>query len=96
MLVRESLKAPAFVWRETFKGILEDDFSGELGRIAVPTLIIWGDRDALLPREDQEALACLISGAQLMVYAGAGHVFYWEDPARTAADLASFTEGLAS
>lgn len=94
--VRESLKVPAFVWRETLKGILEDDFSAELGRIAVPTLVIWGDGDALLPREDQEALVRLIRGARLLVYPGAGHVFYWEDPARAAADLASFAEELAS
>lgn len=95
-LVRESLKVPAFVWRETISGILEDDFSAELGRIAAPTLVIWGDADALLPREDQEAFVRLISGAQLLVYPGAGHVFYWEEPARVAADLAAFTTALAA
>jgi len=94
-LVREGLKVPAFVWRETVRGILEDDFSADLGTIAAPTLVIWGDADALLPREDQEALVRLIRGARLMVYPGAGHVFYWEDPARVAADLASFAEELA-
>jgi non-heme chloroperoxidase len=95
-LVRESLKVPALVWRETVKGILEDDFSSELAKITVPTLVIWGDRDALLPRKDQEALRRLINGARLVVYPGSGHVFYWEEPARVAADLASFTEELAS
>jgi pimeloyl-ACP methyl ester carboxylesterase len=93
-LFRESLKVPAFVWRETLKGILEDDFSTELVRIVVPTLVIWGDGDTLLPREDQEALTHLISRARLVVYPGAGHVFYWEEPARAAADLASFTQAL--
>jgi len=95
-LVRESLKAPALVWRETVKGILEDDFSSELAKIAVPTLVIWGDGDALLPRKDQEAFTRLINGARLVVYPGSGHVFYWEEPARVAADLASFAEELAS
>jgi non-heme chloroperoxidase len=91
-LVQESLKVPAFVWRETLKGILEDDFSAELGRIAVPTLAIWGDGDSLIPREDQEALVQLIPGARRVVYPGAGHVFYLEDPVRAAADLTSFAE----
>jgi pimeloyl-ACP methyl ester carboxylesterase len=96
VLIRESLKVPAFVWRETIKGILEDDFSAELVRIAAPTLVIWGDEDALLPREEQEALTRLINGSRLIVYPGAGHVFYWEEPDRVAADLAAFAEELAS
>jgi pimeloyl-ACP methyl ester carboxylesterase len=93
--IRESLKVPAFVWRETLKGILADDFSTELCRIAVPTLVIWGDEDTVLPREDQEALSRLINGSRLIVYPGAGHVFYWEEPARVAVDLAAFTIELA-
>ena len=93
--VQESLKAPAFVWRETLKGILEDDFSEELSRVAVPALVIWGEGDALLPREDQETLARLIHGARLVVYPGAGHLFYWEEPARVAADLAAFAGEIA-
>jgi pimeloyl-ACP methyl ester carboxylesterase len=89
-LLREYLKVPAFVWRETLKGILEDDFSAELVRIGVPTLAIWGDRDTVLPKEDQEAFTHLIRGARLVVYPGAGHLFYWEEPARVAVDLVSF------
>jgi non-heme chloroperoxidase len=88
--IKECLKVPAFVWRETLKGILDDDFSTELIRIAVPTLVIWGDQDTLLPREDQEALTCLINGSRLLVYPGVGHVFYWEEPTLVAADLVAF------
>jgi len=94
--IGESLKVPAFVWRETLKGILADDFSTELVKITVPTLVIWGDEDTVLTREDQEALTRLINGSRLIVYPGAGHVFYWEEPARVAADLVTFTKELAS
>lgn len=94
--ITESLKVPAFVWRETIDGILHDDFSSELGSIAVPTRVIWGDADALLSREDQEDLVRLIPGARMVVHPGAGHVFYWEDPARAALDLASLAEEFAS
>ena len=93
-LVGESLKVPAAVWKATLRGILDDDLSPELGRIAVPTLIVWGDRDTILSREDQETLARLIPGARLLVYPGAGHLFYWEDPARVAVDLTAFIEKL--
>ena len=94
--IGESLKVPAFVWRETLKGILADDFSTELVKITVPTLVIWGDEDTVLTREDQEALTRLINGSRLIVYPGAGHVFYWEEPAHVAADLVTFTKELAS
>jgi len=89
-IVRENLKAPARVWKDTFKGLLEDDSLGELDKIKVPTLIVWGDQDSILPRSDQESLAAAIKGSRLLVYPGAGHAFYWEDPGRVASDLASF------
>ena len=89
-IVRENLKAPALVWRDTFKGLLEDDSLSELHKIEAPTLVVWGDRDVILPRSDQESLAAAIAGSRLLVYAGAGHAFYWETPERVAADLATF------
>lgn len=93
-MVQESLKVPARVWSATLKGLLEDDSVDELHKIKAPTLIIWGGRDSLLPREDEEALAAAIPGAEFVVYRGAGHVFYWEEPERVAADLVRFIEGL--
>ena len=93
-IVGENLKVPARVWRETFKGLLEDDSLGELDKIEAPTLVVWGDRDAILPHGDQESLAAAIAGSRLLVYEGAGHAFYWEEPGRVAADLATFIAGL--
>ena len=64
--------------------------AGEFGTIKAPTLIVWSERDAFLPRREQEALAAAGAGAQLIAYAGAGNGFHWEEPARFAADLATF------
>jgi non-heme chloroperoxidase len=89
-LVQENLKAPARVWRATFEGLLDEDSLEELHKIEAPTLIVWGDQDAILPRSDQEALAAAIPGSRLLVYPGAGHAFYLEDPGRVASDLAAF------
>ena len=89
-VVRESLKVPARVWRAAFAGLFEDDFAAEFEKIAVPTLILWGDRDALARRADQDALLSSIAGSRLAVYQGAGHALHWEQPERFAADLASF------
>ena len=69
---------------------MEDDSLEELDKIKAPTLIVWGDQDTILPRSDQEALAAAIPGSRLLVYPGAGHAFYWENPGRVASDLAAF------
>jgi pimeloyl-ACP methyl ester carboxylesterase len=93
-VVQESLQVPARVWKAALTALLEADFSADLGKIKAPTLIVWGDQDAYFPRREQEALAAAIAGAHLIVYPGAGHAPHWEEPARFAADLATFTEHL--
>ncbi|HEV8420308.1 MAG TPA: alpha/beta hydrolase, partial [Actinomycetota bacterium] len=91
-IVQENLKVPARVWKATMEGLLEDDSSDALDRITAPTLIIWGDQDSILTRSDQEALAEAIVDSRLVVYPGAGHACYWEEPGRVASDLAAFID----
>ena len=85
---------PAHIWRAALGDLLATDHSAELRTIRAPTLIVWGDRDALFSRSDQEALAAAIAGSQLVVYPGAGHALHWEKPDRFAADLTAFAESL--
>jgi pimeloyl-ACP methyl ester carboxylesterase/tetratricopeptide (TPR) repeat protein len=90
-VVSETLKVPARVWRAAFEAFLSTpDFSAELTRVSVPTLIAWGDKDAYAHRDSQERLRAVLRGARFRVYEGGGHGFHWEDPARFAADLAAF------
>jgi pimeloyl-ACP methyl ester carboxylesterase len=89
-VVAESLKLPARVWKAYLRGLLAADVPTEGGGIEAPALILWGDRDAFVPRQDQDALAAAIPRAELRVYEGTGHCPHWERPARTAADLAAF------
>ena len=49
--------------------------------ISAPTLLLWGDHDALVPRAEQDALLSAIPDARLVVYEGAGHSPNWEQPA---------------
>jgi hypothetical protein len=42
------MKVPGRVWREGYEGFLDIDFSGKLAAIEAPTLVVWGDSDALL------------------------------------------------
>jgi pimeloyl-ACP methyl ester carboxylesterase len=90
-VVAETQKVPARVWREAFAGFLDmPDWTGELTRVTVPTLIQWGDQDTYTPRSSQDRLASVIRGARLIVYEGNGHAIHWEDPVRVTNDLVSF------
>jgi pimeloyl-ACP methyl ester carboxylesterase len=63
--------------------------------IAAPTLLVWGDRDAPVPRADQDIALRAIASAKLSVYEGAGHARHWEQPERFAQDLTAFVDSLA-
>jgi non-heme chloroperoxidase len=90
-LVSESLKVPARVWRDYWEGVvLTIDHRGRLGEIEAPTLALWGEQDALLPREEQERMVAAIPDATLRVYPETGHLVHWERPEWFVADLETF------
>jgi non-heme chloroperoxidase len=94
-VVSESLKLPARVWRDYVEEAvlsIDQDYVIELGEINVPTLILWGEQDALFPREEQERLAAAIPGATLKVYPETGHAVHWERPEQFVRDLEAFME----
>jgi non-heme chloroperoxidase len=90
-VVQESIKLPARVWKDV-AACMADDFSSELHKIAAPTLLVWGEQDALVPRSDQDAQLAAIADSQLEVYEGTGHSVHWEQPERFANDLVNFIE----
>ena len=51
-----------------------------LGRIAAPTLVLWGDSDGIVTPDYGRAYAGLIPGAQFETIAGAGHHPEQEQP----------------
>ncbi len=92
LLAEELLKVPARVWRETFAELLRYDDMTELPLIEAPTLLVWGDADALVSRDMQDHLARSIPNADLLVYPGVGHTPRWDDPERFRNDLATFAD----
>lgn len=92
-MVEEGLKVPARVWRETFASLLRYDDSGELASLDVPTLIAWGDRDAIIDRVATAGLARAIRTSTLVSYEGVGHTPHWEVPEQFARDVATFAVG---
>ncbi len=89
-VVAESLKLPARIWQSVLDGLMAFDDAADLGWIATPTLLLWGERDAIFPRAGQERLAARIPGARLMVYPETGHAVHWERPEQFVQDLEAF------
>jgi pimeloyl-ACP methyl ester carboxylesterase len=63
-----------------------------LGEIACPTLIVWGDKDRLVPVKDAAAFEQLIPDARKIVYRDTGHLTMLERPRRFNADVRRFLE----
>lgn len=61
-----------------------------LAQIAIPTLVLVGEQDALTPPADSEAMAAAIPGARLTRIAGAAHLTPMERPGAVAAALGDF------
>ena len=64
--------------------------AAQIPLVAVPTLILWGGQDRLIPPAYGQAFARDIRGSRLVLYDALGHVPHEEDPARTAADVRRF------
>lgn len=87
MVVDESLKLPAYVWRQATAGLIEHDRTFTASGSMVPTWLAWGDEDTFATRKDQSVLAAALRNSTLTVYQGTGHAVHWEMPVRFAADL---------
>lgn len=61
-----------------------------LREIAVPTLILWGGRDRLIPPASATRFQRDIAGSRLVVFPELGHVPHEEDPDATVAAVAAF------
>ena len=61
-----------------------DDSFKRLASVSVPTLILHGTDDVVIPFENARILARQIPGAQLRPFEGCGHLFFHERPAETA------------
>lgn len=69
------------------------DSNAFLREISVPTLVVVGERDALTPPVDSEAMAAAIPNARLVVVPGAGHLTPMERPKAVAEALGEFFAG---
>ena len=75
---------------ERFAQAPHGQHADRIGEIQVPTLILWGGRDRLIPPEHGELFHRDIAGSRLVVFPELGHVPHEEDPAATVAIVRDF------
>lgn len=57
--------------------------AGQIAQLRLPTLILWGSKDRLIPPGHAQRFHQDIVGSQLQVFEGLGHVPHEEDPEAT-------------
>lgn len=86
----EVQRVPEHVWHALGSTLGSAAAVERLSQIAVPTLILWGDKDSIVSRADQDVLTSRIPKARLVTYKDTGHALHWEKPAAFAKDLLAF------
>lgn len=66
------------IMAELFRKISRVDLSDCIGRISCPTLIAGGDADPYIPKSSTMWIADHVRGAELVLWPGAGHMFFAE------------------
>ena len=75
---------------ERMKQVSTDVITKRMAEVKVPTLILWGGRDRLIPVAAVERFSADIVGSRHVIFDDLGHVPHEEDPVRTLAAAMSF------
>ena len=62
------------------RACLEYDFRERLSEIGCPTLVVWGEKDMIIPVRDADMFVSLIPGARKLIFEDTGHVPMLERP----------------
>ena len=73
---REATTVARLLWEHP----ADPKFMRYLHRIKMPTLIVWGDEDKVIPVQQTETWRKFLPQADIKVYRGAGHLVHLEKP----------------
>ncbi len=93
VLVRDALYAGPFTLLRTARDLLAEDVRGDLHRVGMPTLLIWGDRDPLIPPSIGDVMQAEIPDSRLLVIERAGHNPMFDRPENFNRALLAFLAG---
>jgi non-heme chloroperoxidase len=88
--VAEAMKVPASTWHGLGGGHGSPE---DLGKITIPTLVLWGEKDSIFSKADEDTLMKMLPNAKFSAYAETGHALHWERPERFARELLGFVSG---
>lgn len=90
MMIAEVQRVPAAMFHELARNTADPDHLAKLARIRAKTLLLWGEKDSMFSKADQDDLLKIIPGSRLITYPQTGHALHWEFPERFAKDLSAF------
>ena len=93
VILYDALRAgPLTLWRAT-RELLAQDVREDLRSIRAPTLIVWGEKDRLVPLSQARVLRELIPCSRLLVIEGTGHIPMVDRPREFNRALLAFLAG---
>jgi pimeloyl-ACP methyl ester carboxylesterase len=78
--LRAENDVPEHAYTRQLQAAVAFDAAARVGGINVPTLVISGDADAIVPHENSLNLVAAIPGARLKIIEGGSHAFFIERP----------------
>jgi abhydrolase domain-containing protein 14 len=91
LLIRSPEKVSAFV---PVAPAGSDKYLRLLQKVKVPTLVVWGEKDEIIPMEKSDALTAVLEDAKRVILKDAGHPCYVEKPEEFHRELLSFLRSL--
>ena len=93
VILGDALSAGPWNVMRALRHILRDDVRPLLPDIRQPTLILWGERDAIIPPHHGEEMRRLIPGSRLLMLRGAYHNPMVDEPAAFNQAVLAFLAG---
>ena len=94
-LIRMTGSREALLQRQNLR-LAAEPLEARLGEITIPTLLIWGANDKLVPLSHGVRMNGAIFNSRLLAYPNIGHLPMQEAPAKTAAEARAFATELAA
>ena len=81
------------VMKETIKKVLNEDLTQDLSKIRTKTLIVWGEKDKMVPVKYAQVFKEKIKDSQLVILPKIGHSPHLEAPEKLSKILIPFLKG---
>lgn len=75
------------IMKDVFKKVVAEDLKGEVAKIKVPTLILWGRQDRMTPVSDAFYIKRVLPEAKLVFFENEGHRLPYNKPKEIAGEI---------